>query len=173
MVEGLMTNRENFLLMIRRKGYEKVPIDFKLCPSLAQRFNDYVNEMGFEYKKAMTDIPDLVPKHASREDFLNYYPHSFKEGTKIDMYGVAHEPGSAAAFHMTKMYNPMNDFDSVEQVSEYPLPDYNGADSAKQIEAIKKGACRGHCGGWKYAVHRLGTFLVYARYGKSHGGYDA
>lgn len=133
-----MTNIENFQSMIRRKGYEKVPIDFKLCPSLAQKFNDYVNETGFEYKKAMTDIPDLVPRYADRNTFMGYYSNNFKDGTKIDMYGVAHEPGSAAAFHMTKMYHPMTDFDSVEQVMEYPLPDYTDASPEKQIAAIKK-----------------------------------
>ena len=133
-----MTNIENFLSLIRRKGYEKVPIDFKTCPSLTQKFKDYISETGFQFKKSCIDIPDLVPKHASREDFLNYYPHSFKEGTKIDAYGVAHEPGSAAAFHMTKMYNPMNNFESVGQVMEYPLPDYVGADPEKQIDAVKK-----------------------------------
>ena len=133
-----MTNIENFLSLVRRKGYEKVPVDFKPCPSLAKKFDEYVKSSGFEYKKTMVDIPDLVPKFAGREEFLNYYPHSFKDGTKIDMYGVAHEPGSAAAFHMTKMYHPMESFDSVEQVMEYPLPDYTGANPEKQIEAIKK-----------------------------------
>ena len=122
-----MTNIENFLSLVRRKGYEKVPVDFKLCPSLAKKFDEYVKSSGFEYKKTMVDIPDLVPKFAGREEFLNYYPHSFKDGTKIDMYGVAHEPGSAAAFHMTKMYHPMESFDSVEQVMEYPLPGGTGS----------------------------------------------
>ena len=133
-----MTNIDNFLSLIKRKGYEKVPVDFKTCPSLTQKFKDYVASNGFEYKKILVDVPDLTPVTASREDFLNYYPHSFKDGTKIDYYGVAHEPGSAAAFHMTKMYNPMSGFDSVEQVMEYPLPDYVGADPEKQIAAVNK-----------------------------------
>ena len=131
-----MTNVENFISLIRRRGYEKVPIDFVLCPTVRERFEKYVRETGFEYKKTMVNIPDLVPKCASREDFLNYYPHSFKEGTRIDSYGVAHEPGSAAAFHMTKMYHPMDGFGSVEEVEEYPFPDYSGADPTKQIAAV-------------------------------------
>jgi uroporphyrinogen decarboxylase len=133
-----MTNRENFISLVKRRGYEKVPIDFKACPSLTKKFNEYIEETGFSFKKSCIDIPDLTPRIATREDFLNYYPHSFKDGTRIDRYGVAHEPGSAAAFHMTKMYHPMNAFDSEEQVSEYPFPDYVGADPAKQIDAIKR-----------------------------------
>ena len=48
-----MTNIENVLSLIKRKGYEKVPINFKTCPSLTKKFNDYVSETGFEFKKAL------------------------------------------------------------------------------------------------------------------------
>ena len=133
-----MTNIENYISLVRRKGYEKVPIDFIMCPHLSRKFNEYVKESGFEYKKSSVDIPDLAPKNASKEDFLKYYSHSFKTGTRIDNYGVAHEPGSEAAFHMTKMYHPMENFDSVEQVAEYPLPDYAGADPQKQVDAVRE-----------------------------------
>ena len=133
-----MTSVENFVSLVHRKGYERVPIDFKLCPSLAKKFDEYVKETGFEYVKDMVDIPDLVPKTADRERFLSYYSRKFKDGTKIDNYGVAHEPGSAAAFHMTKMYHPMESFYDAEQIMEYPLPDYKDADPAKQIAAIEK-----------------------------------
>ena len=48
-----MTNIENFLSLVRRRGYEKVPVDFKLCPSLGKKFDEYVKSSGFEYKKTM------------------------------------------------------------------------------------------------------------------------
>ena len=35
-----MTRRENFISLVKRKGYEKVPIDFRLCPSLSKKFDD-------------------------------------------------------------------------------------------------------------------------------------
>lgn len=132
-----MTNLENFLSIARRTGYEKMPVDFSMCPSLAEKFNAYVQEHDFEVPKTMVRIPWLKPKVASRETFLKYYDHGFKEGTEIDMYGVAHEPGSAAAFHMTKMYHPMENFDSVEQVMSYPLPDFTDADPTEQRQAAE------------------------------------
>ena len=84
------------------------------------------------------NIPDLCAKVTPPEEFLKYYNHSFKEGTTINGYGVAHEPGSAAAFHMTKMYYPMERFTSVSQVLEYPFPDFTGADSTAQKAAVEK-----------------------------------
>ena len=133
-----MNDVENFLSIARRKGYERVPVDFVACPLLKQKFADYVKETGFEYKPSFVNIPDLPSKNASRETFLRYYSHGFKDGTNIDKYGVAHEPGRKYAFHMTKMYHPMAGLDSVEQIEAYPLPDYKNADPAAQIAAVKK-----------------------------------
>ena len=31
-----MTRRENTLSLLRRRGYEKVPVDFNLCPHLEE-----------------------------------------------------------------------------------------------------------------------------------------
>jgi uroporphyrinogen decarboxylase len=132
-----MTDIENFISIVKRKGYERVPTDFVTCPILSQKLKDYVEKTGFEYKRSYENIPDLPSKNANAEEFMKYYDVSFKPGTIIDKYGVAHEPGSAAAFHMTKMYHPMASFDSVEQVLAYPLPDYDGADETAQINAVK------------------------------------
>ena len=40
-----MTNRENFLSLLRRTGYESVPVEFSLCPYLIERMR---NELGVE-----------------------------------------------------------------------------------------------------------------------------
>lgn len=31
-----MTNRENFLSLLRRRGFERVPVEFSLCPHLVE-----------------------------------------------------------------------------------------------------------------------------------------
>ena len=133
-----MTDVQNYCAIARRQGIKKVPVEFFLCPTLANKFADYVKETGFEYKMASVMVPDVAAKRASSETFLAYHPSNLKTGTVIDAYGVAHEPGSAAAFHMKKMHFPMEGFDSVEQVLEYPFPNYENADDSAQIAAIKK-----------------------------------
>lgn len=133
-----MTNIENYLSIARRTGYRKIPVEFNMCPSLAARFEEYVKQHDLEIPQSLVCLPDLVPVTADKRTFSGYYDHGFKEGTIIDQYGVAHEPGSAAAFHMTKMYHPMESFNSAEQILAYPLPDYTDADPAKQKEAVRK-----------------------------------
>ena len=133
-----MTRIENFYAIARRKGYDKMPVDFGMCPSLAERFEEYRRRHDLDIPEAMRRIPDLTPRAASRETLLSYYDHGFREGTYIDIHGVAHEPGSAQAFHMTRMYHPMASFDSVEQILAYPLPDYTQADSTLQRQAVRE-----------------------------------
>ena len=109
-----MTNIENYLSLAHRKGFDKVPLDFNMCASLQKKFADYVERTSLEYAFSHGNLPDLTPKTASEETLRSFYDHGFKPGTEIDIYGVAHEPGSEAAFHMTRMYHPMERFVSVE-----------------------------------------------------------
>lgn len=131
---------ENYRSIAKRTGYEKMPPYFQMCPSLKARFEDYAVKHDIIVPKTIAYMPEMQPKVADTETFLGYYDHGFKEGTKIDMYGVAHEPGSEYAYHMTRMYHPMDSFDSVEQIEAYPLPDFSGADEAP----LKKAAEEGH-----------------------------
>ena len=133
-----MTNIENYLSIAKRRGYDSMPADFKMCPSLKEKFQLYCKETGFSFKPSVVDVPDIIPKAVKSEEFLKYYNYSFKPGTTIDRYGVAHEPGSAAAYHMTKMYFPMEKFDSIEQIETYPFPDYYNADATAQRAAVQK-----------------------------------
>ena len=138
-----MNRRENLISLCRRNGYEKVPVEFNMCPQLQKKFNQYMSShnVDIDYSPWMEGIPDLVPKYIPKETFEAYYTESFKEGTIIDEYGIAHEPGSEAAFHMTKMYHPMENFDSVEQVLAYPFLDYSNSsadEQMKQAQLIKE-----------------------------------
>lgn len=73
------------------------------------------------------------------EEYVRFYPDGLKEGTYIDIWGVAHEPGSAAAKHMTYMRNPMKHMETLEEVMEYPFLDYSKGDRShpkRQVEEI-------------------------------------
>lgn len=51
---------------------------------------------------------------------------------KIDVWGVAHEPGGAAAKHMTRMRHPLCQVEDLEEIKAYPFPDFSGQDSSCQ-----------------------------------------
>ena len=46
--EENMTNRENFLSLLRRKGYDHVPVEFVLCPHLQQVCKEQLGAEDYE-----------------------------------------------------------------------------------------------------------------------------
>ncbi len=160
-----MTNRENYLSIARRTGYDYMPVKFPMCPDLQARFDAWLRENELEIPYGEGYVNSLPMTRAADETFLeNYYKNKvFKPGTTIDAWGVAHEPGSRAAFHMTYMHNPMEDFDSVEQIEAYPFPVVKEEGLAAQCEKVK--AIRAsdkavignlHCSIWEQAWYLRG-----------------
>lgn len=133
-----MTERENFFSLIQRRGYEHVPYGYSMCPDLQKRFDAYCAQSGFAPDFVMVNVPDVEPKPRDMQIYYDRYyaGQTFKEGTFLDVNGVAREPGSEAAYHMTKIYHPMQAFESVQEIEAYPLPDYSDAD----IEPIRAAA---------------------------------
>ena len=130
-----MTERANFLSLVRRQGYDHVPYGFQMCPDLAARFQAWCDETGFQPDFIMRSLPGIPHKPFDKKVYDAYYQGiDFKPGTVIDDLGIAHEPGSKYAFHMTKMYHPLQNADSVEQILSYPYLDYTGAD----IDPVRK-----------------------------------
>ena len=43
-----MTNRENFFSLIKRQGYEFVPVEFHLCLSLEKEFRERTGSDDYE-----------------------------------------------------------------------------------------------------------------------------
>jgi len=135
-----MNKRENLLAVLAKKPYKEVPIDFGLSPGLVEVYKqktgsdlDYMDYFGMPWR------PSHVPAPINdAESFSNYYPYVLKPGTHIDMWGVAHEPGSAAALHMTRMHHPLKNIDSVAALDEYPFPVFNEADAATIKDSAEK-----------------------------------
>lgn len=93
---------------------------------------------------------------------MRYYKgKDFREGTRIDGWGVAHEPGSTAAFHMTLMHHPMEDFDSAEQIMAYPLPVYDpsGLDSQRKQVRLLHEADRAAMGGMQCTIWETAWYM--------------
>lgn len=130
--------RENFLSIAHRTGYDAMPAHFALCPSLREKFEAYTREHPIDIPTAEGGVPDLPCDHLAPEEFLDrfYKGQTFRPGTTVDAWGVAHEPGSSAAFHMTRMHNPMGEFDSVEQIIAYPLPRFRPEGLAAQTARV-------------------------------------
>ena len=131
-----MTDRENYLAIARRQGYEYMPVHFSMCPSLKAKFNEYIQTHELFIPQTPAKVKALPMITSPKEAFDGYFASApLKPGSTVDAWGVGHEPGSAAAFHMTHMRNPMADLDSVEQIETYPFPVFTdeGADRQRAM----------------------------------------
>ena len=137
-----MTNRENFLSLIKREGYERVPVEFVLCPSLKEQIKerfgteDYESYFGFPWKK----IEDIRLIDHDTEKYRSYFDPPLAADGDIDQWGVGHEP-SPNSMHMTYMRHPLEHVETVEELMAYPFPDFAGGYKGHQkgqVEEAKK-----------------------------------
>lgn len=134
-----MTNRENFLSLVRRKGYERIPVEFVLSPHLQQvckeklQAEDYEEYFQFPWRR----VEDLRLRDQDTEKYRKFYQTPLAEGADIDLWGVGHEK-SPNSMHMTYMRHPMEDMEELEEVANYPYPDFEGADGSHQAGQVRQ-----------------------------------
>ena len=139
-----MNQRENLLAIFRREPFEWLPAEFNLCPSLEEEYKrrtgshlPYQEYFGMPWRNA----PDIQSPF-DKNRYLSYYP-DLKPGSTIDLWGVAHEPGSEAAKHMTYLRSPLRGIDSLQEIMAYPLPDFRGGDASSQKASVEAIHARG------------------------------
>lgn len=134
-----MTKRDNILRALRRQQPEHIPFGFTLCDSLRQEFTrrtgeeDYIAYYDFDYRYV-----SLAPtRHPA--DYSAFHP-VLPPGTIIDEWGIGHEPGEVA--HFSKMLHPMLEFETPEQIRDFPVPDitaeYRYASLAADVADIQE-----------------------------------
>jgi uroporphyrinogen decarboxylase len=146
-----MDPRENLISLYRRQGFERAPVQFVLCPALELEFErrypdqgSYDEVFGFPMRVItdpgfpwIAETPEFVPQ---REwDYARYYDPPIAEGARMDIWGVAHEPGGASAHHMTHMRHPLERLHSLAEFEAYPWPEFeraNWSDLGPEIAAI-------------------------------------
>lgn len=134
-----MTRRENYISLVKRQGYEFIPLDFSMCPSLYKQYeertqSDLSPQDYFGFHTRYVDSP--IFSNNKKDSYLPYYKDmNLKEGTTIDAYGVAHEPGSEAAMHMTRMISPLRGAKTVDELKSYPFPVVEAEKSLPIIKA--------------------------------------
>ena len=99
-----MTPRENLLHLLKREGYETVPVEFMLCPSLEKSFQEEIGGPGTDYMEYFEmpwrRVGELIPEDTDISRFYPYYDE-IKDNMEIDECGVGHE-SNHHSMHMTK-----------------------------------------------------------------------
>lgn len=164
-----MNDRENLISLLRKKGYERVPVDFSMTPIMQEKFNKYIKETGYKYPSSpFVNLPWTLEKRPRLPDFWKkYYSHEFKKGTTFDRYGVANEPGSEAAMHMTRMYHPLEEMTTLEELRSYPYPEFKNKPSFTLRMAVKLAHLKGkfalgnmQCTVWEQAWYMRGMEVL-------------
>ncbi len=162
-----ITHRENLLRIFRRQGMEYAPVQFDLCPSLETEFHrrygaglNYTEFFDFPWR-ALDDPRLFTP--GQPVDWKEYYSHNLHPNTTIDIWGVAHEPGSAAAMHMTRMHHPMKDYTLMQEFLDYPYPQV----SHEGEQQMQEQACRIKQGGYAVLGYLVCTIWETAWYMRS------
>ncbi len=115
-----MNHRENLLAAMRRQPCERVPFQFSMCDSLLDELEkrygtrDVVEAFDMPVRYIALPAPKVMPDYRA-------FHKNVEELDFIDEWGVGHKRGSIA--HFTHFYSPMADYDTPQQVLDYPYPD--------------------------------------------------
>ena len=164
-----MTDRENLIGLLRRTGYERMPLEYSMSPAIARKLQEYCEATGFVCPPMGFDnLPDSALETVRQPDFwLQFYDHGFREGTVFDQYGVAREPGSEACMHLLYMYHPLEKFTEPEELRAYPFPKYLPGPTPEQLAAVERIHAQGRfamgnmpCTVWETAWYARGMEVL-------------
>ena len=120
-----MTNRTNILRALRRQQPDKVGFDFVFSPALLDEFRrrhghtDYQEHYQFPMRCIELDPTRLTTDYTV---FYDELPPGTRPLDWNPEWGIMGAPGPTA--HFQEILHPMAKFESVQQVLDYPWPDW-------------------------------------------------
>lgn len=134
-----MTNRENFLSLLRRQGYEYVPVEFVLSPHQIKNCKEQLGTEDYEeyFQFPWRRVEDLKLIDHDVKQYEKFYQTPLAKGADIDIWGVGHEK-SPNSMHMTRMRHPLEDMETLEEIQNYPYPDFAHADGDHQADQVRQ-----------------------------------
>ena len=118
----MMTHRERFLAAIRRQMPDRAPRYAEFTPHLLQLLRkktgcaDPAQHFDYEMRELC-----FQPTQLARD--FSAYVGDLPEGSTVSEWGVGEIP--AHLYHLTAMVHPMRRFTRVEDIADYPFPDYD------------------------------------------------
>lgn len=128
-----MNPRENLLAAMRRENPERVPFGLSFTPPMYEMF---IEKTGAEDPTEYWDFDargTYFRSPSEKADYAPYLPDDLPEGTWIDEWGIANVPGSM--FHFSKMVKPLRNAQTVDDILNYPLPNFSRPECWQPIES--------------------------------------
>ena len=101
-----MSSRERVLRAMRRETPDRPPMEFRFTPTLQKLYKEKVGDVPLRdyFQLDVWGVGPLAPP--TLPDYSRWYQgRKLKEGTTINRWGVAQEPGSL--YHFTHYVSPM------------------------------------------------------------------
>jgi uroporphyrinogen decarboxylase len=117
-----LTPRERFLAAVRRQLPDRAPRHAEFTPQLLQELRkrtgsaDPAEYFGYEMRELY-----FHPTRLSRD--FSAYLGDLPAGSLVSEWGVGEIP--AHMYHLTAMVHPMRAFTCVEEIIDFPFPDYD------------------------------------------------
>lgn len=117
-----MSPRQRVTTTMRREVPDRVPKEAGFTPAIQAAFEENTGAtnaaeyFGFERRGVGFRGPQ------EPQDFSLYYPDGIPEGTSINEYGSGRVPSDF--YHFTSRIYPLERAETVEELEEYPWPDY-------------------------------------------------
>ncbi|MGI5819821.1 MAG: uroporphyrinogen decarboxylase family protein [Armatimonadota bacterium] len=128
-----MSPRERVLTAMRREKPDRVPKQAGFTPAVQEEFErrtgatNPAEYFGFENRGVGFRAPENLP------DFSRWYPGGIPAEASISEYGTGQVPGDY--YHFTRKIYPLEHTQTVEELEEYPWPDFTPPERHEHLEA--------------------------------------
>ncbi len=127
-----MSPRERVLTAMRREKPDRVPREWSFTPAVQEEFvrqtgsTNAAEYFGFERRGVGFRGPETLP------DFSRWFPGGIPENATLGEYGTGSVP--AGFYHFTGKIYPLEHTDTVEELEEYPWPDFTPIERHEHLE---------------------------------------
>jgi len=116
-----MTPRENLIKTIKGENTGKVPVDIDFNFNAVKKYSDQFKGNYQEFFHLGHRRLALTYNYFNNASFRKYF-YSLPEGAVINDWGIATYYKDESEI----VFSPMKKFETLEQFTEYPFPDYSG-----------------------------------------------
>lgn len=111
----MVSPREDLLRGLLRQGFDKVHVDYALCPSQIENFRNRFGNSDYESYFGLSHRKTEIPVNSNFADGRKLYRReTLPESTVFDEYGIGQSKGSEMVFHMKRIHHPLNRADAEE-----------------------------------------------------------
>lgn len=166
----MSTDREDFLATVRHQRPERILYHANFTPDLRERLTDHLGTDDIGEYYGFMQRAHLAPQRPDDLEPINYSGYyedeELPEGTNFNPVGVAQVP--SGFYHFFGYVSPLRNAESLEEIENYPLPDYASWDishydrtaaRAKEEGRVVIGLV-GHMYEWAWQIRGYEQFLM-------------